>query len=80
VQGEQEIHLYAKEKLELFKIGCVDKHYTSSTNAGKVIVKLPKFKTSVIWTLTDSICSKMLGYIPQKSNASNDDPDLERLH
>ena len=72
--------MFAKEKIELFKIGCIDKGHAQSPNSAKILLKLPRFKSNVIWTLTDAFCAKMLGYRPQQSNSSKEDPDLERLH
>lgn len=65
VQGEQEVQLYTKEKMELFKIGCIDKHYSTNEQIAKVGVRLPRFKSSMMWTLTDPGCAKLMGYHPQ---------------
>ena len=81
VQGQQEVHLYPKQKIELFKIGCIDKNGSEDPSDAKVIVKLPVFKHKVIWSLSDASCAKMLGYQPQlQDNGSKSEPDLERLH
>lgn len=46
-----------------------------------MIIKLPTYRSSVIWTLSDSVCAKILGYQPPLS-ASNiqESPNLERLN
>lgn len=55
--------------MELFKIGCIDKRIDKGVEAAGPIcliaVQLPRFKSNVIWTLSDATCAKLLGYVPQ---------------
>lgn len=61
----------------MLKIGCIDNIYSSDPETSKIVVKLPTFKHSVIWTLTDPSCSKMMGYHPQlQAPIVKEDPNL----
>lgn len=83
MQGRHEVQLYALEKMELFKIGCIDKHVTETGGelACKIAVMLPRFKNSVIWTLSDITCAKLLGYLPVFTTAAGkEENNLERLN
>lgn len=81
VQGEQDVQLYAMEKIEMYKIGCIDKYINDSQNIATIKLKLPKFKHNVMWTLSDLTCAKMLGYQPQiQASAAKEEPNLERLN
>ena len=66
--------------MELFKIGCIDKDQEVNPNSCKLVIKLPTFKNQIIWTLTDGISTRMLGYHEQQNNSNKEDPDLERLY
>jgi len=71
--------------MELFKIGCIDKRVDEGTETTEqpclVSVQLPRFKNSVIWTLSDLTCAKLLGYQPQiNDDKANIDNNLERLN
>jgi len=52
------------------RIGCIDKHLDRNSNITKIIIKLPKYRNNVLWTLADAVCAKMLGYQPQIQNVS----------
>lgn len=85
VQGRQEVQMHALERMELFKIGCIDKRIDEGTEiAGQpclVSVQLPRFKNNVIWTLSDPACAKLLGYLPQiREERAKIENNLERLN
>ena len=44
------------------RIGCIDKHLDRSLNTAMIKIRLPKFKHNVLWTLSDLICAKLMGY------------------
>jgi hypothetical protein len=82
VQGKQEVQLYALERMELFKIGCIDKHIDQSELACRVTLQLPRYKNNVIWTLSDLACARLLGYLPQivPGGKDKEENNLERLN
>lgn len=63
-QGLQEVHLYAMDKIEYYKLGCIDHHLEDNPDIGRIHIMLPKFRHPVIWTLADPTCLKLLGYSP----------------
>lgn len=85
-QGRQEVQLYALERMELFRIGCIDKRIDEGLETTgqpcSIAVQLPRFRNSVIWTLSDLVCAKLLGYLPQMSGREKEkeENNLERLN
>lgn len=82
MQGKQEVQMYALDRVELFRIGCIDHRIAEEGLACTVVIALPRFKNNVIWTLSDAACAKLLGYQSQVSGKEKEkeENNLERLN